>query len=263
MRHATLILTGVLVWVPHPAMSAQMSSSRSVNPDPRITQAEQLLADHRALESLRMFETVVDREPENYEALWKAARGAVVMGLLARGHTKTENRWHKIGEEYARRATVVAPDSIDGLYWLISAKGLRAVQTNPVEASRLGSEVYQLAHGLLAVDSLHAGAYNALGVLNYEVMKLTRIERFIATRILGNRPFRLMSWEDAETYLRRATELEPEFIRYHLDLGQMYFTRKQMELARRAFRTVLELPAVHAPDAIFQDVAARLLQEAR
>ena len=263
MRHASLILAGFVVGVLQPAMSAQMRSSRSVSPDPRIARAEQLLADHLALESLRMFESVLELEPENYEVLWKAARGAVVMGLLARGHTETENRWHKIGEEYGRRATVVAPDSINGLYWLISAKGLRAVQTNPVDASRLGSEVYELAHVLLAMDSLHAGAYHSLGVLNYEVMKLTRIERFIATRILGNRPFRLTSWENAEAYLKRATDLEPELIRYQLDLGRMYFERKQMEPARRAFRTVLELPAVHAPDAGFQEVAARLLQEAR
>ncbi|MCH7489986.1 MAG: hypothetical protein IID05_04750, partial [Gemmatimonadetes bacterium] len=112
MRHVSLIFAGILVGVPPPDMGAQMSSSRSVNPDPQIMQAEQLLADHRALESLRMFESVLEREPENYEALWKTARGAIVMGLLARGHTETENRWHKLGEEYARRATVVAPDSI-------------------------------------------------------------------------------------------------------------------------------------------------------
>ena len=179
------------------------------------------------------------------------------------GDKKTQNRWYKVGEEYARRATVVAPDGIDGLYWLLAAKGLRSVQTNPLDASRLGTEVYDLANGLLAMDSLHAGAYHSLGVLNYEVMKLTWVERLIATRLLGNRPFRLTSWENAETYLRRATELEPEFIRYQLDLGKMYLKRKQMELARRAFRTVLELPAVHAPDVVFQEVAAELLQEAR
>jgi tetratricopeptide (TPR) repeat protein len=228
------------------------------NLDPRIVRAEELHYELRAAESLAVYEWIVEREPKNYEALWKTARETVVMGLLAHG-SETENRWFMKAEEYARRATEVEPDGIDGLQWLVSSKGLRAVQTNALDASRLGTEVYRSAHRILEMDSLYAGAHHSLGVLNYEVQKLTRFERLIATRILGNRAFRLTSWEDAERYLKRAVALEPDFLLYHLDLGKMYLERKQMTSARQAFQRVLELPSIHPPDKGFQEVAERLL----
>ena len=240
------------------ARGARAQTVRHEDRDPRIARAEELHYELRAAESLEVYERIVAEEPEHYEALWKAARETVVMGLLAHG-TEIENRWFMKAEEYARRATAVWPDGIEGLYWLVSSKGLRAVQTNAVDASRLGTEVYQLAHRVLEMDSLHAGAHHSLGVLNYEVQKLSRFERFIATRILGNRAFRLTSWEDAERYLQRAVALEPDFLLYHFDLGKMYLERKQMTLARQAFHRVLELPRVHPPDKGFQEVAERLL----
>ena len=245
----------VLLCVPMIGVTAQTVRQ---NLDPRFVRAEELHYEFRAAESLEVYERIVEGEPENYEALWKAARETVVMGLLAHG-SEIENRWFMKAEEYARRATEIEPKGIDGLRWLVSSKGLRAVQTNALDASRLGTEVYESAHRILEMDSLHAGAHHSLGVLNYEVQKLSRFERFIATRILGNRAFRLTSWENAERYLKRAVALEPDFLLYHLDLGKMYFERKQMTLARQAFQRVLELPRVHPPDKMFQEVAERLL----
>jgi tetratricopeptide (TPR) repeat protein len=226
--------------------------------DPRIARAERLHFEYRSAESLEMLEGVIAAEPGNYEALWKTAMETVVMGLLA-DERQAQNRWYERAETHARRALESKPDGIDALYWLVSAKGLRAAQTNAVDASRLGSEVYELGHRLLSIDSLHAGGYHVLGVLNYEVQTLNRVKRFVATRILGNRAFRLTSWEDAERYLVRAVELEPDFIMFQLDLGRMYLARGQTEPARQALQRVLELPAVHPPDPKFQDEAAHLL----
>ena len=250
--HAAVILGCIA-----PAVSVAQSA-RSASADPQIDLGDKLFFENQAKESLDVFESIVEANPNYYAALWKAARGAVVMGLLAHG-TDVENRWFMRGEEHARKATELQPDGLDGLYWLVSSKGLRAVQTSAINASRLGIEVYELAHRILDMDSLHAGTYHSLGVLNYEVQKLNSIQRFVATRILGNRAFRLTSWEASEEYLKRAVELEPEFILYHLDLGKMYLERKQMTLARQTFQTALELPAIYAPDPGLQEVAERLL----
>ena len=228
--------------------------------DPRISEAHDLFLDHRVMESLQLFEDVIDEFPENYEALWGAARSAIAQGLLSRGR-RIQNQWYKIAESYARRATEIEPENLEGLYWLLSAKGLRAVQSGGREASALGREVYDLAHQVLEMDSLHAGAYHALGVLNYRVRRLSVLERFVARTFLGADVMNLTSWEDAERYLTRAVELRPEYILFHLDLGSMYLNRKRMDEARIHLQRVLELPVLEPPDPRFQATAERRLAE--
>ena len=228
--------------------------------DPRISEAHDLFLDHRVLESLQVFEDVTDEFPTNYEALWGAARSAIAQGLLSRGRD-IQNQWYKIGESYARRATEVEPDDLEALYWLLTAKGLRAVRSGAREASALGQEVYDLAHQVLETDSLHAGAYHALGVLNYRVRRLSGLQRWVARNFLGADVMNLTSWEAAERYLTRAVELRPEYILFHLDLGSMYLTRDRKEEARRHFQRALELPVLEPPDPRFQETAERRLAE--
>ncbi len=228
--------------------------------DPRIPEAHDLYLDHLVMESLQLFEDVSEQFPENYEALWGAARSAIAQGLLSSGRT-IQNQWYKIGESYARRATEVEPKSLEGLYWLLTAKGLRAVRSGAREASALGGEVHDLAHQVLEMDSLHAGAHHALGILNYRVRRLSWIERFVARTFLGADVMNLTSWEDAERYLTRAVELRPEYILFRLDLGIMYQHRKRMEEARSQFQRALELPVLEPPDPRFQEIAERRLAQ--
>ncbi len=228
--------------------------------DPRISEAHDLYIDHQVVESLQLFEDVVDEYPEMYEALWGAARSAIVQGLLSPGRV-IQNQWYKTGESYARRATEVEPETLEGLYWLLTAKGLRASQTGAREASALGGEVYDLAHKVLEMDSLHAGAHHALGLLNYRVRKLSFFERWVARTFLGADVMNLTTWEDAERYLTRAVELRPEYILFHLDLGHMYLNRKRMVEARIQFERALELPLLEPPDIRFQEIAERRLAE--
>ena len=228
--------------------------------DPRISEAHDLFIDHQVMESLHLFEDVIDEYPEIYEGLWGAARSAIAQGLLSEGK-KIQNDWYKIGESYARRATEVEPETLDGLYWLLTAKGLRATQSGARIASELGGEVYDLAHQILEMDSLHAGAYHALGVLNYQVRKLSFIERWVARTFLGAEVMNVTNWEDAERYLTRAVELRPEYILFHLDLGRMYLHRKRRAEARTHFQRALELPLLEPPDVRFQEIAELRLAE--
>ncbi len=228
--------------------------------DAKISEAHSLYFDHRVMESLRLFEDIIEEYPENYEALWGAARSAIAQGFLSRGR-EIQNQWYEVGESYAGRATEVEPETLAGLYWLLTAKGLRAAQTGAGEASALGGEVYNLAHQVLEMESLHAGALHALGVVNYRVRSLSFIERLVARSFLGRDVMSLTSWEDAERYLRRALELKPESILFHLDLGRMYLNRNRVGLARFYLRRAVELPLLEPPDVRLQRIAGRRLAE--
>ena len=84
---------------------------------------------------------------------------------------------------------------------------------------RLATEVRGGADRILRVDPNHAGAQNALGMLNFEILQLNRIKRNIA-RLLAPSAVRDTRWEDAHNHLRRAVALDPDNILYLKDYGR-------------------------------------------
>lgn len=232
------------------------------SPEARIAVGDGLHFRMQPLEAFQMFQRVVEDDPEHYVGLWKSAQEAVILGIIALDDDE-QTQWFRTGEEYARRAIMVELDDPAGHYWLAAALGRRAVQSDARTTARLAAEVYQEAHVVLRLDSLHAGAHNVLGTFNYEVMKMSGVKRFIARTFFGSEGLDKASWEDAACYTRRAAELDPTSLLYRLDLGKLYFKRNQHDLARTALNEVLQLLSIHPPDLTFKRQARELLDDLR
>ncbi len=225
-----------------------------------IDEGDRLYEQLRGEESLRAYEGVVAREPENFEALWKAARGALVLGEIEKQDFVARDALYRKAREYAVRAIAVDSLRIDGHYWLVSAKGREALHASFSTAARLAGEVYDEAHGVLARDSLYAGAHYVLGALNYEVMKLPLIQRWLGRKVLGNRGLRDTSWENARKYLERAVELDPGMILFRYDLARFYETRGEHEAARAEFERLVLLERKHPMDQRLQATAEERIE---
>ncbi|GMR13221.1 MAG: hypothetical protein BMS9Abin29_1425 [Gemmatimonadota bacterium] len=226
-----------------------------------IVEGDRLYAELRGEESLRAYEGVVDREPENFEALWRAARGALVLGDLEKQNPMARDALYQKAQVYAARAIAVDSLRIDGHYWLVAAKGREALYASFSTAARLAGEVYEEAQAVLARDPLYAGAHYVLGILNYEVMKLPRLERWLGRKVLGNRGLYDTSWEDARRYLERAVELDPGMILYSFDLARFYETQGEIEAARAEFERLATLKPVHPMDQRLQASAAQHIED--
>src|SRR5690606_171939 len=59
--------------------------------------------------------------PDDPAAQWRAARAAVVMGLLEPTSVE-QNPWYDEAIVLGERAVALAPDDLDALYWLAAAK---------------------------------------------------------------------------------------------------------------------------------------------
>ena len=210
-----------------------------------------------AYETLR---THLAADSADYEALWRAARAAVVVGFYEEG-SRVQNGWLDPAMHYSNLAVELRPEGLDGVYWRGAATGRRALNASPGYATELGQRVYDDAHRILAVDSLHGGAHHILGQLNYEIMSLSRIQRALARIFMGNDALDDASWANAEFHLARAAETWPEFVLFHSDLGQLYRKRGRREEAAISFRRVLELPPVHPIDERLQAQARDFLEE--
>lgn len=242
-------LLAVMVLLAPTALSGQTTGLA----DP-VVQADMLyLAGEPAL----AFERLEDRlssDPTDYDALWRAARAAVALGGREDG-SRAQNAWLDPAILLAERAMDVRPEGLGGIYWHGVAAGRRAMNAAPSYAVELAQIVYDDAHRILAADSLHAGAHNMLGRLNYEVMSLSRIRRLLARTFMGTEALDETSWEAAGHHLRRAAELSPGLVGYHFDLARLHRKRDRREDAIRELGHVLSLPAVHPGDPEMQEEA--------
>lgn len=192
-----------------------------------------------------------------YEALWKAARAAVDVGLdLGR---ETAAGWYALADEHARRAIQLEPGRPEGHLHLARALGLVALDANPRERVRLSNEIRAEGRVTLEADSGYAGGWHVLARWNAEVMRLSGPARFFARTFLGGEVMSEASWRDAERYMARAAELEPRRILHHLELGKIYRETGRPDRAGAALRRTLELAALDYHDCVYQREARELL----
>lgn len=244
MRSALMLVTGLVL--SSGSLAAQFAGFSGA-----VSQSDLLYFAGQPRLALEVLEEHLASDSTDYGALWRAARAAVLTGLAAEDDLERD-RWLDPALLYAQRAVASRPDGSDGLYWRGVAAGCRAMNADARYGVALGQIVYDDAHSILAVDSMHAGAHNMLGKLNYEIMSLSRLKRAAARLFMGNAALKDSSWENAEYHLGRAAELWPDYVLFQFDLAQLRRKRGANEDAVLSFQRAIDLPAVHPIDAKLQ-----------
>lgn len=230
---------------------------------PAVEAADSLFDALDAVGALRRLEARIEAEPDDFEALWRAGRAALSLGVIARD-ADARRGWLDVGVGYAERARTLRPDDLDTTAWLAALKGRLALESDGSgDRARLAQEVWDLTGAVLAQDSTHAFANDIRGKANQEVMRLNRIQRFFARVFIGNDPLERSSWEQAEAHLRRAIESDPTVVLFYLDLGETYLLRGKREEAIATLVSGLALPIRLPPDGVFRAKMETLLAEAR
>ena len=243
-----------LLALPFPAEAQSLDLGKPVS------ESDLLYLSNQPRLALDILETWLETDSMDYGALWRVARAAVVIGIDEEGSRK-QNRWLDPAMGWAERAVALNPSEIDGHYWHGVAAGRRAMNAAPKYATKLADVVYSAAHTVLAMDSLHGGAHNMLGKLNYEIMTVSRVQRLIARTFMGNPALDDTSWENAEYHLALAARSWPDDILFHFDLAQLYKRRGREEEAVAEYRLVLGLQPVHPTDYNLQQQASAQLDE--
>lgn len=164
--------------------------------------------------------------------------------LLAqgRGHDNEDVRLilYERVEASARAALEFDPEDHEARWWLIAALGLKVDEVGAREKVRAAREVHAEAERLLEVDDRHPGAHHAMGRLNAGIMRLNRVVRFVAVRIVGEDTLQDASWEAAETHLRIAIEEEPNVLVHRLELARAFETQRRTEEMIELLRHIIE-----------------------
>lgn len=269
MHHRIARLIGLFLTLPllAPCTAHAMQASLlpvPVAPTPLVQsasdRADSLFWAMNPVASLDVVETRLEFQPDDFEARWRAARAALVMGTMAEGWT-VRDTWFRIAVSHGEQARQVEPQHPEALSWLAAAQGRRAIESRSSrENARLGGMVWDLTEELLALDPDHPLGNDVRGKLHQEVMKLSGWQRtlgriFLRANILGK-----ASWDASELHLKRAIEGDPTAVLPYLDLGETYMLQEKWALARDAFATALALPNRYPPDEVFKGQIRRMLE---
>jgi tetratricopeptide (TPR) repeat protein len=238
---------------------ARSASAQIVLPDlttttdqrPAVEIADSLFEAMDTRASYDEVATFLNTRPESYAGHWRAARAALVMGVLENDE-EAELRWLERADAHATAAIAADSAGVDGLYWSASAKGRLALQYGVRGAARLTQEMWDLTHGILEIDSLHPGAHNLLGKLNYEVMRLSGWQRTLGRLLLRTDPLRESSWEKARFHHETAVAQDSTTILFLLDLAQAYQYDGDEAKALETFEQALALPSTYPVDEEFK-----------
>ncbi len=213
-----------------------------------------------ARRALDLLSSGLAASPADYALHWRAARAATALAVLREGRPALQDSLYRVAIAHGEAAVDLEPRGIDGRYWRVAAKGRLSLSADARGAASLASEISREVGELLALDSLHAGAHNALGRLNLEVMTLPRWKRAVGRAFLGD-ALDGTNWELAERHLLRAVVLEPANALYLRDLGALHFVRGRTQVARLLFQRLEGHTGLLPWDEVFRQEALRMLAE--
>lgn len=262
MRSLTLSLLLLLATVPGPAGAQAPRAAPSPGPASLTRAGDEAHAMLKPGEALEAYARALAGEPGRYDLLWKAAREAVNLGMLAKDGDGRKGLYAR-AVEYARGARAADPAGVEGAAWLAIALGREALEHGPRTRVRYAVEIREVGLEALAMDSTNAAAHHVMGEWNAEIRRLSGVERWMARKLLGGGVMGEASWEAAVEHLQHAVALEPSGLIHHLALARAYLDTDRPEEARAELREVLERPAVEPTDPLQKQAAQRLLEKLR
>lgn len=142
-----------------------------------------------------------------------------------------------------------SPDDPELIWWAIAAMGLQVDhESNRGKIDRT-REIHVETDRLRTLAPHHAGGEHAMGRLHAGVMRLNRVLRFLAVRLIGGELLRQASWEAAEAHFRRAVDLDPGGSHHRFELAVLLVDREKTEEARAILRELAaEGPAQRSQD---------------
>ena len=114
-----------------------------------------------------------------------------------------------------------APADVELLHELAGVLGTLTELQGASAKVKTAQELDRVTRIILEIDPEHAGAHHIVGRLHAAVMRLSRIERFVATRLLGGSALSAASWETARHHLEAAATHDPCSPQHHYELAKL------------------------------------------
>jgi hypothetical protein len=209
--------------------------------------------------SMAVLAARLDAAPNDFEALWRAARTALSLGILT-GNRDEELHWLEAADAYGDRLMALRPDDTVALVWSAATKGRLAIENGgAVTTARLGKAVWALTDSLLARAPSSPLGNDVRGKLLQEILRLSRTKRLMARLLMGSDPVGAADWASSERHLQRAVAGDPGMVLFYVDLGDTYRLQGKDKKALDTYRDGLAVPNLYPVDEHYKrDLVSRI-----
>lgn len=245
-----LLLTAVLALFLAVPVSAQTAADLIKAGDEAYDQRNDALA-------LESYLAAVKAEPGNYEALWKASRSLVDTGDLVdikvKGAEDKQKKFFQDAADYARKAVAANPNDTNGHFQLSASLGKHALMLGKKDQIAMSHEIKAEIEKAIQLDGTNDGAYHALSRWHRKMAEIGGAKRALGSILYGKIP--KGTYEEAETHMKKAVELKPDYINHRLELARTYVEMDKYKEAAAEFQKCLDLPETTSKDAMYKSEA--------
>ncbi|HOW85807.1 MAG TPA: tetratricopeptide repeat protein [Candidatus Aminicenantes bacterium] len=210
--------------------------------------------DAKALEH---YQAALALEPENGQALWKASRAMVdIADIIPAAEADIKARQAKLygdATALARKAAKASPNDTWAHFQLAAANGKRLLMLGKKEQINASKEVRTEIDKALELDATNHLAWHALGRWHRRMAEIGGAKRFFGGIIYGSIP--KGSFAESEKSLRKAIELQPEYVNHYYELGLTLLELKRADEAKQCFEKALALPKTTSKDDFLKGLA--------
>jgi len=175
--------------------------------------------------AVETYEKVLKANSNNYEALWKLARGYKWLG----DHAPKEKRLEIFdqGKNYAKLAIGANPKGVEGHIWCGSNLGRYGEEKGVMESLKLLKPIEEEMKQVLELNAQHEVAHYVLGILY---------------RKAPGWPVSIGSMEEAQKHALLAVKYGPNETYTHLGLAEYFIDKKEYKKAVPELQKVLQVP---------------------
>lgn len=183
-----------------------------------------------------LFEKILDKDPTNQEALWQLSMLYKTLGDYAKDK-KTKISFYEYGKSLAERLIKINEAHPEGHFWYAVNMG-RIGQTRGVINSLFMVPTFKKKlTRTLELDPNHIGAYNAWGVLYYE------LPSFVGGSI-----------DKAIEWFKKGLKIDPNLSIMYVDLARCYIKKRMYKEAKETLLFVINLKKPTYPaDYVLED----------
>jgi tetratricopeptide (TPR) repeat protein len=237
---------------------ASVAAGATDSPDP----AAAIAAGDAAMLKLELeagiadYRAAVKEDPDSYEANWKLARALTDKATLSKAPSEQKSLCVE-AQALARKAIELNPSDSEGHTFLAVAVGKLALFEGGKRKVELSKEVRAEAEKALQLNPNDDVALHVLAIWNREMAELGWFLKTFAQILYGKFP--PASLDVAIADLRRATELRPDVIAHHVELGITLADAKQWAEAKTQLEKGLSLPTGWVTDDHYRALARAAL----